>query len=599
VNDTISSTYNELGDIASRGLVGFTSTFAYDALGRIGAQGTPLGNFIRTFDGRTARPLTLTYPNSQVTQYAYFPNSGDHRLQEIKHLAPGGAVLSKFNYTYDAGGKVQTRTQQLVPDPAKIYEVGYDAADQLATATLKSTDPTPVTLKRYGYAYDPAGNRIAEQVDDTVTSWTPNNRNQVTSRQAGGALFFRGTVNEAASVSVQGRPAHVTPDNRFEGAAQVPSGTSTATVVAQDYAQPPNIRTNTYEINVSGGGTTYTYDLNGNLTGDGTKTYEWDAENRLVRVLQGATELARFVYDGDGRRTQKIANGVTRTYVYDGEDIIEERVAPGQTIRHVLGLAIDQHLASHDGANVSYYLTDHLGSAAQVTNGAGTVTLAREYDPWGNLLAGASASGWAFTGREWDHEIGLYYYRARYYDPAVGHFISEDPIGVRGGLNLYRYVGNDPLNFFDPLGLAGLKRVPCPGTAQNLSGLPFGGGALAFVCCSGGQFAACYDPSVTPPNNSRCVFAHEAEHIRRQRERTRQWRSYVERRIGRALPCDKECDAPPCTLAPMNIPEGEHCDMFYADYLCVLNNPQTPEPARRSIITRGALCFTRLERSGP
>ena len=74
-------------------------------------------------------------------------------------------------------------------------------------------------------------------------------------------------------------------------------------------------------------------------------------------------------------------------------------------------------------------------------------------DPWGNPLAGGSSGGWAFTGREWDPEIGLYYYRARYYDPKAGRFVSPDPIGLRSGINLYRYVHNRPVRFIDPMGL--------------------------------------------------------------------------------------------------------------------------------------------------
>jgi RHS repeat-associated protein len=461
-NDTVSYAYDELGDVASRGLSGFTSTFVRDSLGRLVTQGSPMGNFTSTYDGRTSRPLSLSYPNGQATQYTYFPTSGDHRLQEIKHLAPGSSILSKHNYTYDANSNVRTWRQQAGAGAAKLYELGYDAADQLASATLETTDPTPVILKRYGYAYESVGNRTSEQVDHAVFSATHNNRNQVTSRQAGGTLLFRGTVNEPAAVSVQGQSAQVAPANSFEGTASVPSGTSTVTVVAQDYAQPPNVRTNTYQLTVTGAGTTYTYDLNGNLTGDGTKTFEWDAEDRLTAVKQGATVLASFAYDGQGRRVHKTAGGVTHTYVYDGEDIVEERLSGGQTLRYVHGSGIDRPLAQRDGAGVvSYYLADHLGSIVLITNSSGATTLTREYDPWGNQLQGSASSGYAFTGREWDSETGLHYYRARYYDPKLGRFLSEDPIGLGGGLNLFVYVLNRPVNWIDPFGLQGVKCDGC------------------------------------------------------------------------------------------------------------------------------------------
>lgn len=127
-----------------------------------------------------------------------------------------------------------------------------------------------------------------------------------------------------------------------------------------------------------------------------------------MRVLSSGLEVARFTYDGFGRRVEKVAGGVTRTYIYDGEDLVEER-AGGTTTRIVHGPGIDQPLAAVTGTTPMYYLADHLGSIAQHTNSAQQVTLTRTYDPFGNLTSGAATSGYAFTGREWDAEIGLYY----------------------------------------------------------------------------------------------------------------------------------------------------------------------------------------------
>jgi RHS repeat-associated protein len=451
-NDTVSYAYDPLGRTASHGLPGFDSTLVYDALGRLARQESPVGNFTSAYHGAMARLLSLSYPNGQTTRYTYFPNSGDHRLQEIRHLGPGAALLSKNTYTYDVQSNIQTWTQQVGTSAAKLYDLNYDPADQLAAATLKSTDPTPVILKRYSYAFDLGGNRTSEQADDSATSWTLNPRNQLASQQGGGVLLFRGSVSEPATVNVQGRPVPVAPDNRFEGPAQVPSGISTVAVTATDPAG--NLRTNTYQLSLGGTAVSYSYDFNGNLTSDGTRTFEWDAENRLTAVKQGATTLASFAYDAWGRRVQKTAGALTRTYVYDAEDVIEERLSSGQTVHYVHGLEIDQPLAQRDSAAiVAYYLADHLGSIVQMTNSAGTTTLTREYDPWGNLLQGSSTSGYAFTGREWDSETGLYFYRARYYDPGTTRFLSEDPIGLEGGVNLYTYVGNDPVSFNDPYGL--------------------------------------------------------------------------------------------------------------------------------------------------
>jgi RHS repeat-associated protein len=107
----------------------------------------------------------------------------------------------------------------------------------------------------------------------------------------------------------------------------------------------------------------------------------------------------------------------------------------------------------------SYFHADGLGSVVMATNASGSVTLARQYDAWGMLDTGASEPGYAFTGREWDPEAGLYYYRARYYEPASGRFISGDPIGFGGGLNFYAYAGGNPVVTGDPTGLC--PPAPC------------------------------------------------------------------------------------------------------------------------------------------
>jgi RHS repeat-associated protein len=102
---------------------------------------------------------------------------------------------------------------------------------------------------------------------------------------------------------------------------------------------------------------------------------------------------------------------------------------------------------------VTYFLGDHLGSIIQTTGSTGSVTLTREYDPWGTLLQGNSAGGYSYTGREWDPETNLFYYRARYYDAKAGRFVSEDPLGFDAGENFYAYVGSDPIGQTDPRGL--------------------------------------------------------------------------------------------------------------------------------------------------
>jgi RHS repeat-associated protein len=242
--------------------------------------------------------------------------------------------------------------------------------------------------------------------------------------------------------------------HNFSGTAQIASGTSTVTVKAKDYSG--NETTKQYEIDAAGTTTSYTYDANGNLTSDGTKSYFWNALNQLVEVKEGSTTIATFEYDGEGRRTKKAAAGLARQYIYDAEDIVEERVtgSSSDTFFFYHGAGIDEPLARKNSSDVvTYYLADHLGSIVQETNASGAVTLDREYDPWGVLTQGASTGGHSFTGREWDAEIGLYFYRARYYGPSQGRWLNDDPIGLAGGSHLSAYVSNNPTRLIDPFGL--------------------------------------------------------------------------------------------------------------------------------------------------
>jgi RHS repeat-associated protein len=453
-NDIVSYTYDELGRQKTRTLNGVTTTWNFDTLGRVQTEVDPIGTFTFAYDGVTARLQQLAYPNGQTSTYSYFGNTNDRRLQDIHHQTAGGTTLSRFSYAYDRIGNITTWTQQYGTD-VKAYDFSYDGTDQLTGAVYRTTDATPSILKRYGYSYDAVGNRTNVRTDDAPVTYAYNNMNQLTSQAGGGVVEFRGTTNEPATVTIADKSATGAGGTTFAGSATLPSGTSTVAIMATDASG--NTATNSYEVDVPASSASSTYDPNGNLVAQGTKTYEWDAADQLVRVLDDGVEIARFAYDGTGRRVQKATAGTTRSYVYDGMDILEER-SPSGTLRRVHGPGIDQPLASVDGAGVvSYYLADHLGSVVQQTNASATVTLMRQYDPYGVPLQGAATSGYAYSGREWDAETELYYYRARYYDPRLGRFISEDSVGLRGGMNLYEYVGNRPTTCTDPLGLWGIQ----------------------------------------------------------------------------------------------------------------------------------------------
>jgi RHS repeat-associated protein len=370
-------------------------------------------------------------------------------LQEIHHKKPGGATLSKFDYTYDAGGNILTWVQQTDTNPAQTYSLEYDRADELTAATLAATTP-----KRYRYGYDAAGNRTAEQIDDVVTSASYDNMNRLVSQQPGGSIAFRGTLSEPATVTVGGTPAAVTSSNTFSGSAPAPSGTSTVVVAATDSSG--NTRTNTYQVSETGTSKTFTYDPNGNLTGDGTKTYEWDAENRLVAINQG-TLRSEFTYDGGGRRTRIVEknNSVVtadRRFVFDGIVPSEERDAANAVVKRFFAGGFQE------GGVTFYWVEDHLGSVRDVTDSSGTLRARYDYDPFGRRtkISGDVDTDFGFTGHFFHAMSGLHLSTTRALDSSLGRWISEDPKADSTrteGPNRYAYVSNDPIAFRDPLGL--------------------------------------------------------------------------------------------------------------------------------------------------
>jgi RHS repeat-associated protein len=200
-------------------------------------------------------------------------------------------------------------------------------------------------------------------------------------------------------------------------------------------------------------GVKQTYDATGNLTSDGTRTYNWDARNQLTSILQGTTTIASFAYDAEGRRVGKTESGQTTSYLYSGANATQETV--GTTINPILvGLGTDERFARNDTGGRVYYLADHQGSTRALTDVNGNVLDRYDYDPYGNGTQTKTGytNPYQYTGREHDLS-GLYYNRARYYNPTMGRFIAEDPIGLGGGLNGYAYTGGDPLSFDDPMGL--------------------------------------------------------------------------------------------------------------------------------------------------
>jgi RHS repeat-associated protein len=195
-------------------------------------------------------------------------------------------------------------------------------------------------------------------------------------------------------------------------------------------------------------GQPYAYDLNGNLTSDGSKTLTWDTRDQLSALSGAATAI--FQYDGFGRRAAKTINGINTGFVYDGLNLVRELAGGAPKADLLTGLRIDEVFARTQSAVTSSFLTDALGSTVSLTDGNGARTTNYTYEPYGAATqAGApNENAQRFTGREDDRL--LVYFRSRYYLPPCGRFISE-PIEAIG--HRYIYADSSPMNLVDPLGL--------------------------------------------------------------------------------------------------------------------------------------------------
>lgn len=408
-NDTVAFTYDELGRVLVQSINGVTETDAYDSLGRLTTTNNPLGQFSRAYHGVTPRLQTLTYPNGQTVNYTYFGNDEDRRLQTLQNLVSGTVNLSRFDYTYDDEGQIMSWSSLLGTSSSDRW-FEYDAAQQLLHA--RNTADPALTTQRIEYGYDLGANRTSDRIYNPQGS--ANN----------------GTLNSY--------PAQANELNQLDSITTTINGFAGA-------AKP------------------LVHDLVGNVTVDGqNKTMEWDAANRLIAVnYTGTTNRSEFTYDGLSRRVkivEKTGSTVTSTkqFVWIGSRIAQERDATATNTRRYFRdgerRGLGQVMQSY------FYTRDHLGSIREMTNSAGAVQARYEYDPYGKRtkLTGFGATldmDFGYTGHYHHAPSGwnLTLYRA--YNPSLGRWLSRDPVGEAGGINLYGYVGNDPLARFDPLGL--------------------------------------------------------------------------------------------------------------------------------------------------
>lgn len=399
---------------------------------------------------------SITDRKGQVTTYTY--DALDRLTQLTYHDS------STTTYTFDDANRIT----EIVDSSSGTIEMSYDNLDRLEEIT------TPQGT--ISYTYDDAGRRASMTVSgQSAVNYTYDNADRLTQVTKGSstATITYDNANRRTSLTP---PGGAITEYSYDAASQLTEltykyGTNTLgnitygydaggrrTSIGGSYARnalPAAVTSTTYnEANqaTAFAGQTLTYDLNGNLTSDGTYTYTWNARNKLVSI-SGTGFSASFTYDAFGRRTSKTVNGTTSSYLYDGSSLVQEQSGGSAAANLVTG-GLDEVLARTDSTTTWSLLTDALGSTIALVNSSGSVQTEYTYEPFGATTASGSsnANPSQFTGREND-VAGLYFYRNRYYSPSLHRFISEDPAGLQGGINSYAYAGNNPISFSDPYGL--------------------------------------------------------------------------------------------------------------------------------------------------
>jgi RHS repeat-associated protein len=434
-----------------------------------------LGN-LNSFSDRRGKVATYLYDGINRRTFAGYGT------------LPGPTYESSVNYTYDGGDRVSKivdstsgtitpvfdgldrLTSETAPQGSVAYQYDNDSNLKIATVTGQGA---------VNYYYDNASRlyKVTQGSTNTLVAYdNANRRNSLT--LPNGVVLTYGYDNDSRinSMSYQlGTTSVGSLSYQYDAAGRrTQMGGSLAAT-----GFPQAVSSTVYDVAnelTNWNGTTIGYDANGNVQSDGVAAYTWNARNQLI--TRGG---ASFQYDTYGRRT---LNAAGNRLLYEGLNAGQELSGTTPLANRILG-GVDEFFSRTDSTGTYSPITDALGSTLALANSSGIITTQFGYDPFGNTTSsgGASTNVFQYTSRENDG-TGLYFYRARYYSPAFGRFMSEDPIGLNGGFNFYQYALDDPLNGIDPEGLQYAQTWAAAGTTAGVT--VTAAGSLAADAATGG-----------------------------------------------------------------------------------------------------------------
>jgi RHS repeat-associated protein len=420
-----------------------STSYDYDGVGNLTRMTDRKGQITQYIYDTINRLTRMQDQDGRVTIYAYDlagnlaqisdTQSGEilmtydvlDRLTEV--VTPQGRV----SYTYDAIGRRMSRT--LAGGDVTTYT--YDKVNRVKTVTLRG--------RTASYTYDVAGRLTERHLPNGIkVAYQYDDADRITS------IAYRKTDDSPIETITYSYDTAGQRNSRTDG--QVPPRD---TVFSAAYDEANRLT----GITLNGEAFTLSYDDNGNLASksgpmSGTTTYTWNARDQLV-ALFGPSGSATFKYDALGRRIEKNVDGQMTGYLYDGAQAIAELQGTALGTVYHTGLSIDEVLARYAPFGDKTLITDALMSVIAQANDDQSIPNFYAYSAYGEVAALGPDGGNSlqYTGRENDG-TGLYYYRARYYDPVLKRFISGDPIGIEGGINLYAYVAGRPVSAVDPYG---------------------------------------------------------------------------------------------------------------------------------------------------